>query len=100
MKTAQADRVRRLRSEINSRSIHALRLFFAISRLLVDCEQTFLRVELDGRDGLAVTISIPREDTALIKMRGLQFALLPLVLNRRFEPCVEKGRRVVVLILH
>src|SRR5262245_36502713 len=32
-------------------------------------------------------------------MRGLQFALLALVLRRRLEPCVEHRCRVVVLIL-
>jgi hypothetical protein len=33
----------------------------------------FALVEFDGRDCFAVTISIPREDAALIKMGGLQF---------------------------
>src|SRR5262249_54967329 len=82
------------------RGFRAPALIFPRVLLLVDGKQAFLCVELDRRDGLAVTISIPREDAALIKMRGLQFALLALVLNRCLEPCVENCRRVVILILN
>jgi hypothetical protein len=50
-------------------------------------------------DGLALPISIPREDAALIKICGLQFALLALALGHRLEPCIEHRCRVVLLVL-
>ena len=44
--------------------------------LLVDGHQAFLGVEFYRRDCLTLPIGIPRDDAALIEMRGLQFALL------------------------
>jgi hypothetical protein len=42
-------------------------------RLLVDSQQALLGVEFDRRDGFAVPMSVPRQNAALIEMRGLQF---------------------------
>jgi pimeloyl-ACP methyl ester carboxylesterase len=43
----------------------------AMRRLFVNREQTFLRIEFNRCDGLALPISVPREDAALIKVHGL-----------------------------